>query len=442
MSLEVGKQTGAIRRVTLKKFSGTNGGPLSFSGPWPILAVGVGEDPIEWTASQPSTDRIDLASANSSRNCHISYSIDGSNLLLKIELENNKSSDKVFMMQQWIKTSSAGSQYNILEAVAATSSNGTGYKYHRFVAPIRSARIVPRGTKLLSLSEQYFCQVLRLDQDPELIELLPSSQENITTKITLAPSRGSGETHQYSAQVYFGPRDYFYLKQSGAEAAFPIGILGQIGLVLLMMLAWIARVTGNYGVAIILFSGLITLLMSPMTLISYKSMKKIQELKPKIDRIMAQHQNDQAKANQAVLQLYREHRVSPLSGCLPMLLQMPIFIALLQAISHFISLRGQRFLWISDLSLPDRVAHLPFSLPLLGKELNALPLLMGIAMFAQSQITKQKTADTAQNPTANMMAGPLLPLIFCLMFYNVPSGLVLYWLTNTVIGMGVFRLAK
>ena len=147
------------------------------------------------------------------------------------------------------------------------------------------------------------------------------------------------------------------------------------------------------------------------------------------------------KANQEMFALYKTHRVSPLSGCLPMILQIPIFIALFQAISHFVDLRGKSFLWIADLSLPDRLARLPISLPILGSELNALPIIMAIVMFVQTKFSTRATGTDQTNPSTQMMSGPLMPLLFGVMFYQFPSGLVLYWLTNSLMSLLVYQLA-
>ncbi|MDP3703662.1 MAG: membrane protein insertase YidC, partial [Candidatus Omnitrophota bacterium] len=218
--------------------------------------------------------------------------------------------------------------------------------------------------------------------------------------------------------------------------------LGQVGLILLSLLNWIAKLTHNYGVAVILFSALITGAMSPFTLISFKSMKKMQELKPQMDRIMAKHKDKPQEGNKEVFALYREHRVSPLSSCLPMLLQMPIFLALFQAISHYVELRGKEFLWVQDLSLPDRVARLPFSIPLLGSDINLLPILMALAMFVQQRESQKNMPSASTNPSMQLMSGPLMAVMFGVMFYQVPSGLVLYWLTNSLMSLVWYRFAK
>ena len=259
--------------------------------------------------------------------------------------------------------------------------------------------------------------------------------------MVLSPQQDAGGERYFSA-VYFGPRDYFSMKRAGFHEAFPVGALGQIGLVLLMLLRALAGVTRNYGLAIITFSGLITATLSPFTLLSFRSMKKMQQLKPHMDKIMAQHKDDPKKANQEVFALYKTHRVSPLSGCLPMVLQVPIFIALFQAISHFVDLRGKPFLWIADLSLPDHLARLPISVPLLGNELNALPIIMAVVMYVQTKFSNKATGTDQTNPAAQMMSGPLMPILFGVMFYQFPSGLVLYWLTNSLMSLMVYRLGS
>jgi YidC/Oxa1 family membrane protein insertase len=121
---------------------------------------------------------------------------------------------------------------------------------------------------------------------------------------------------------------------------------------------------------------------------------------------------------------------------------MPVFIALFNAISHFIQLRGQTFLWIKDLSSPDRLATLPFSIPILGQELNALPIIMAFAMFIQTKMSQQQMPSTDTNPMASAMSGPMMPILFGVMFYHIPSGLVLYWLSNSIISLMIYRFAK
>ena len=157
-------------------------------------------------------------------------------------------------------------------------------------------------------------------------------------------------------------------------------------------------------------------------------MKKMQELQPKMKALQEKYKNDKEKLNKATMELYREEKVNPLSGCLPLLVQSPVFIALYQALSHTISLRGQPFvLWMKDLSQPDALFQMPFSLPFLGADFNVLPILMSVAMYFQTKLTPTSGAG-GQMAAMNTM----MPLIMIFIFYNMPSGLVLYWLINTL----------
>ena len=344
----------------------------------------------------------------------------------------------VSLLTTWTKGDKLDGRYNSLELFAVQIDTGKKLKYSHFRAPIKHERDVPRGTFLLSLSERYFCQAIKSAESTGAATLVPTMTEILAAQFKVAPSADGA----YRASVYFGPRDYFYLKSAGFEDAFPIGILGQIGLILLSLLSGIAKLTHNYGVAVILLSAMVTCALSPFTMISFRSMKKMQELKPQMDRIMAKHKDKPQEANREVFALYREHRVSPLSGCLPMLLQLPVFFALFQAISHYVGLRGARFLWVADLSLPDRIAKLPFTLPLLGNNVNLLPILMALAMFVQQKASQKNMPSAGTNPSMNLMSGPLMAVLFGVMFYQVPSGLVLYWLTNSLISLVWYRVAK
>ena len=198
--------------------------------------------------------------------------------------------------------------------------------------------------------------------------------------------------------------------------------------VVLWGLEFLNRFIPNYGLIIIIFSVMTKLAFYPLTKTSTESMKKMQELQPKMNALKEKYKNDKDKLNKATMELYKTEKVNPLSGCLPMVVQMPVFFALYQALSHTISLRGQPFvLWINDLSQPDAITQLPFSLPFLGSDLNILPILMSVAMYFQTKLTPTSSAG-GQMAAMNTM----MPLIMIFIFYNMPSGLVLYWLINTV----------
>ena len=190
---------------------------------------------------------------------------------------------------------------------------------------------------------------------------------------------------------------------------------------LLHALRFLNRVFGNYGIAIILLTTAVKILTIPLTQTSFKNMRAMQKLQPEMTKLREKFKDDPTAMQKEMMELYRRHRVNPLSGCLPMVLQIPIFIGLYNSLSGAIELRHAPFaLWIRDLSSPDR-------LMVAGVGIPVLTLLMGATMLIQQWLTPQQGDPTQQRV---MM---FMPLIFTFMFINLPSGLVLYWLVNNVL---------
>ena len=242
---------------------------------------------------------------------------------------------------------------------------------------------------------------------------------------------GGGSIATARLELYIGPQqaDLLRVYGQGLENSMDLGWkwVAPLSKVVLWGMDLLYRYLPNYGVIIIIFSVLTKLMFYPLTKTSTESMKKMQELQPKLKALQEKYKNDKEKLNQATMKLYQDEKVNPLSGCLPLLVQSPVFIALYQALSHTISLRGQPFFaWMRDLSQPDAIATMPFSLPFLGADVNILPFLMGIAMYFQTKYTP--TTGGAQMALMNNM----MPVIMIFIFYNMPSGLVLYWLVNNV----------
>ena len=241
-----------------------------------------------------------------------------------------------------------------------------------------------------------------------------------------------GETKTYDLLLYIGPTDLDELEKVDATfgKALNFGIFTSISLVLLGVLKFFYGLFHNYGVAILLLTGCVSLLLYPLTFKSLKSMKGLQALQPQMEKLRAEHKDNSAKLNKEIMELYRRHKVNPMGGCFPIFLQMPIFIALYQTLMRSVELKGATFLWIKDLSMPDAAFPLPVTLPILGSAINLLPILMIGAMILQQRLTHTKgAAQTEQQRTMAMV----MPLVFGFIFYSMPSGLVLYWLTNTLI---------
>jgi YidC/Oxa1 family membrane protein insertase len=228
-------------------------------------------------------------------------------------------------------------------------------------------------------------------------------------------------------RLYAGPKEFEILKalDAGLEDTIDFGwfIFGSWDMVkavakpLFSVLRFLHDYTQNYGIAIVLLTVGIKLLFAPLQYKSYKSMKEMQLLQPKVLALQTKYKDDRDRLNKELIKLYRDHKVNPVGGCLPMLLQMPVFIALFNVLYMTIELRqAPFFLWVTDLSIPD-----PY---------YVLPILMGVTMVIQQKITPT-TMDPVQ---AKIML--LLPAFMTLLFLNFASGLVLYWFTNNLLTIG------
>lgn len=225
-----------------------------------------------------------------------------------------------------------------------------------------------------------------------------------------------GESAQFDYLVYFGPRDLDILQNVGYELseAIDFGFFGIIARPLLTVLKFFYQYVGNYGIAIILLTVIIKLLFWPLTQKSYKSMKSMQTLQPEMQKIRSKHKSDKERMNKEIMELYKNNRVNPMGGCLPMFVQIPVFFALYKVLLGTIELRHAPFIfWLQDLSAKD-----PYYIT---------PIIMGATMFIQ-----QKMSPSTMDPTQAKVF-MFMPLIFTFMFLNFPSGLVIYWLINNLL---------
>ncbi len=261
--------------------------------------------------------------------------------------------------------------------------------------------------------------------------------------IDVPAGRGVGDEIAVARlDLYIGPMETELLRSygHGLEESMDLGwkVFRPLSKLVLLGMDFLHRYISNYGLIIIIFSVLSKLAFYPLTKSSTESMKKMQAVQPKIKALQEKYKNDKDKLNKATMELYSEEKVNPLAGCLPLLVQSPVFIALYQALNHTIALRGQPLgLWITDLSQPDAIATLPFALPFLGSDLNVLPILMAVAMYFQTKFTP--STGGGQMAAMNTM----MPLFMVFIFYNMPSGLVLYWLINTLMqGYQSWRISR
>jgi len=231
---------------------------------------------------------------------------------------------------------------------------------------------------------------------------------------------------QAKFDVYAGPKDRETLHRAGhdLDRALDFGWFWFIAVPLLQALRFLYGIFGNYGVAIIVLTALVKLATTPLTQTTFRNMREMQKIQPQMAKLRERFKDDQVALQKEMMELYRRHRVNPFSGCLPMVLQLPIFVGLYNALSHAIELRHAPFaLWINDLSAPDR-------LMVGGVGVPVLTLFMGASMFVQQWLTPQQGDPSQQR----MMM--FMPLVFTFMFINFPAGLVLYWLVNNVLTIG------
>jgi YidC/Oxa1 family membrane protein insertase len=265
-------------------------------------------------------------------------------------------------------------------------------------------------------------QTLKLSAEGEMTNSLLLSAEQVI------PAAGR---LQYNYQVYFGPKKITTLREAGhdLERIVNFGWFDKLARPALYLLNFFYGYVGNYGIAIILVTVLIKILFWPIAQKGLKSMKNMQKIQPKMAKLKEKYKNDSARLNQEMMGLYKTYKVNPLGGCLPMLLQIPVFFALYKVLLQAIELRHAPFmLWITDLSAPDRLM-VGVDIPYLGG-IPVLTLLMGGSMFLQQKMTPSP-ADPTQ---AKIMM--FLPVIFTFMFLNFASGLVLYWLVNNLLSIG------
>ena len=230
-----------------------------------------------------------------------------------------------------------------------------------------------------------------------------------------------------SFTLYLGPLEYEKVKALDVELDeimdFGWSFIRPISKAVLFSLKRMHDYIPNYGVVLIVFSILVKVLVFPLTKKSYQSTSAMQEIQPEVNKLREKYKNNPQKLNQATMQLYKTKGVNPLGGCLPMLLQMPLLLALFQVFRTTIELRNEPFIWwIKDLSSPDVIVNLPFTIPLYGSHIAFLPILMALSTYAQQKMM----SGSIQQPQQKMMQNFMM-VFFFLIFNNFPSGLNLYY---------------
>jgi YidC/Oxa1 family membrane protein insertase len=294
------------------------------------------------------------------------------------------------------------------------------------VNKLKEDTIYKEGIKWIALEDKYFFSALVPTSSIEEAKVWKMDGSAV---IALQGKPGIN-----SFILYAGPKKQETLEKLnvGLEHIIDFGFFSIIARPMLWFLNFFYKIIGNYGWAIIIVTIILRIPFIPLFEKSQKSMKKLQELQPKMAELKEKYKKDPQKMNQEVMELYRKYKVNPVAGCLPLLLQLPIFFAFYRILLSTIELRGAPFvLWIKDLSAPDAVfGHVPAMVPLIGGfAIGPLPILMGISMFIQQKMTPT-TADPRQ---AKLFM--LMPVVLTFVFLNFASGLVLYWFVSNLLSI-------
>lgn len=287
----------------------------------------------------------------------------------------------------------------------------------------------------IAIETRYFMSSLVLKEDVQA-KIILSDENNVvssTLEFDQQPIAPNG-TQSISCDIFMGPKSVSLLKSfhNELDQAIYFGWFDILAKPCLWFMNFIYKFIPNYGIAIIILTIVTRMLFWPLATKSYKSMGEMRKLQPLMQEIREKYKDDKQKMNQEMMGLYKTYKINPMGGCLPMLIQLPVFFALYRMLYQAIELRHAPFvLWINDLSAPDRLFNFGFKIPFMDPPygIPVLTLLMGATMFLQQKMTPSP-GDPSQ---AKMMM--FLPIIFTFIFINFSSGLVLYWMVSNIVSI-------
>jgi len=306
---------------------------------------------------------------------------------------------------------------------------GNAYKFNE-----KNNRNEIANVSWIGFRDHYNAVVIKPTFETKGYEVKADSDNQLNVSIVPVPiNLAPGQSMTYGFAIYNGAQNPWLMKKYGqgfekivAFSNFPI--IEWIAQAIYHIIPVLHGIFKSWGVAIILVSLMIYGITYPLTMQSMMSMRKMQEVQPKMAALKERYKDDPQKLNVEMMEIYRREKINPFGGCFPFLIQMPFFMALYQILWRAEYFQGQGFLWIKDLTQPDRLIILPFYLPLLGNELNILPIVTGFLMFVQQKVASKNVVVTdEQQATQQKMMMYILPVMMTCMFYKFASSWALYF---------------
>ncbi|MCQ2135451.1 MAG: membrane protein insertase YidC [Bacteroidales bacterium] len=312
-----------------------------------------------------------------------------------------------------------------------------------------AVKSIPNKLKWFAFQQQFFSAIMTAPEEFTSGELsVRFAQEDDAARNLMTCNASMRADFQHSdnivvpLRIYFGPNKYGVLKamDDNYEKIIPLGknVIGLVSrYVIIPCFNFLSRFVSNFGIIILLMTILIKLVISPLTIKSYKSSAKMQALKPEIDKLNEKYpkQEDAMKKQQAQMELYRRADVSPMGGCLPMLLQIPILWAMFRFFPASIELRQQGFLWAEDLSAYDSILDFGFNIPLYGDHISLFAILMAVTMFFYSKMNSSQMSSDPNMKSMQFMTVWMMPIMMLFICNNLSSGLSYYYFLSNLITM-------
>jgi len=434
---------GSIKRIALKDYTHAKTGE-------PTTIIDTKKREHNLTAINdlyaiPGSDQLAFEMARNGREITYTYSAGNLSIEKIFNIHNLNNHIELWIKFRNLSPTEIPAEYGIIAASGIDNSEAFSSRYVETNAKVSGKVVRAKKDSIeqgevswVALKNKYFSVILKPYQFGTQSFTKRLEDKNLaaglkTTKFII-PSQGT-VTHQYL--LYAGPNDIAKLKEynMGLEEVVDYGVFGGISKIFIKILRFFHNIFRNWGLAIIAVTVLMNTFLYPLNRKSYRSMKQMQELQPHMEQLRASHKDNPQKLQKEMMELYRRYKVNPMGGCLPLFLQMPIIFAMYQTIMRSLELKGANFLWIKDLSAPDAVP-LPFTLPLFGNSINILPIFMVVAMILQQKLSplskgREQTEQQKQQQSIMLM----MPIMFGFIFYSLPSGLVLYWVVNTILMM-------